>query len=199
MTDTTNNTAAPAMLPGDANNLRVTLGDGAPQVEFLNVADSVQLSHSADVQQFPSGEEFTREIEGHNKFIAEATAKLAEQRFDPRTGQPKGHAYEGEERRLLEAQLNTRKAALGYTQFNLSRAHQAAEARASKAAQMAADNQPSDDTTSLVAQARREVLIAQTADDLGANNKPIGRIEATRLVDEALNKERVAARVRASR
>jgi hypothetical protein len=198
MSNDTNNTAAPAMLPGDANNLRVTLGDGEPQVEFLNVADSVQLSHSADVQQFPSGEEFTREIEGHNKFIAEATAKLAEQHFDQRTGQPKGHAYEGEARRNLEAQLNTRKAALEYTTFNLTRAHQAAQARAERQAQARADNQPTD-TTSLIAQARREALIAETAADIGNDGKPLGRIKATELVDAELNRERVAARVRASR
>jgi hypothetical protein len=199
-TDNTN-TSQPAMLPGDANNLRVEIGeDGKPtSVEFLDVADAQQLSHSADVQQYPSAAEFNAEIESHNKAISDLRAKLEEKTFDSRTGQVKGHSYEGEARLRLEAQLNTRKAALGYTTFNLSRAHQAAEARSAKSAQLAADNQPSDDTTSLVAQARRESLIAQTAADLGADNKPIGRIEATRLVDAELNRERVAARVRASR
>jgi hypothetical protein len=195
MSDNTNN--APAMLPGDASNLRVTLGDGAPQIEFLQVADSVQLSHSADVQHFPSGEEFQNEIDGHNKAITALQARLDEKTFDPRTGQAKGHSYEGEARRHLELQLNNRKAALDFT--SLQRAHQAAEARASKAAQRAADNQPSDDTTSLYEQARRESLIAQTAADIGPDGKPLGRVRATALVDDELNRERVAARVRASR
>jgi hypothetical protein len=197
MSDNTNN--APVMLPGDASNLRVTLGEGSPQVEFLNVADSTQLTHSADVQQFPSGEEFQQEIDGHHKAITALQARLDEKTFDARTGHPKGHAYEGEARRHLELQLNNRKAALDFTSFNLQRAHQAASARAAKAAQRAVDNQPSDDTTSLYEQARRESLIAQTAADIGPDGKPLGRVKATALVDDALNKERVAARVRASR
>jgi hypothetical protein len=117
MSDTT--TTAPAMLPGDASNLRVTImGEGeAPQVEFLNVADSTQLSHSADVQQYPSGEEFAREVEGHQKAIADLQLKLDQKSFDSRTGQPKGHAYEGDARRHLELQLNNRKAALEFTGY----------------------------------------------------------------------------------
>jgi hypothetical protein len=196
MSESNTTATATTQLPGDASNLRVTImGEGeAPQVEFLNVADSTQLSHSADVQQYPTSEEFTNEIESHNKAIADLQAKLDEKSFDPRTGQVKGHSYEGDARRILEAQLNNRKAALGYTNFNLQRAHQAAEGRAAKAAQLAKDNQPSEDTNSLHEQARRELLISQTAADLG-----IGRVKATALVDAELQRERVAARVRAMR
>ena len=217
------NSNQPAMLPGDANNIRVVIGgDDTPSVdnttanvnmhagersnglrvtsvEFLPTADSKQLSHSADVQQYPTSEEFTNEIESHNKAIADLQAKLDEKSFDPRTGQVKGHSYEGDARRILEAQLNNRKAALGYTNFNLQRAHQAAEGRAAKAAQLAKDNQPSEDTNSLQEQARRELLISQTAADLGADSKPIGRVKATALVDAELQRERVAARVKAMR
>jgi hypothetical protein len=199
MSDTT--TTAPAMLPGDASNLRVTImGEGdAPQVEFLNVADSTQLSHSADVAQYPSADEFTREIESHNKAIADMQAKLDEKHFDTRTGQTKGHRYEGEDRKRLEMQLTNRVNALNFTSFNLRRAHEAAEGRAAKAAQLAKDNQPSEDTNSLHEQARRELLISQTSADIGADNKPIGRVKATALVDAELQRERVAARVKALR
>jgi hypothetical protein len=206
----------------ESNNIRVTIGaasapstDGTTanidthtgagpgeltvtSVEYLNVADSQQISHSADVQQFPTADEFNNEIAAHNRFIADATAKLAEQNFDPRTGQPKGHRYEGDDRRHLEMQLQNRKAALEYTHHTLGRAHAAAQERADRHAQARADGQPAGESQ-LVQAHRREVLIAETAADIGGNGQPIGRIEATRLVDEALNKERVAARVRASR
>jgi hypothetical protein len=195
-----NTNASPIAIPGDANNLRVEIGeDGKPtSVEFLDVADAQQLSHSADVQQYPSAAEFNAEIESHNKAISDLRAKLEEKTFDSRTGQPKGHAYEGDARRHLEMQLTTRQNALQYTHFNLGRAHAAAQNRADRQAQAQAAGQPTD-TTSLVAQARREQLIAETSNDLGSDGKPIGRIKATQLVDDELNRERVASRVRALR
>ena len=198
-TDNTTNNNHPAMLPGDASNLRVTLGDGTTHVEFLDVADSQQLAHSADVQQYPTGEEFVKEIDGHQKFIADLQAKLAEQHFDPRTGQVKGYRYEGDARRHLELQLSNRQAALHYTTFNLSRAHGAAAARAEARKQAVADGQPDPGASQLAEQARREQLIAATASDIGADGKPIGRVKATQLVDDELQRERVAARVRGSR
>ena len=197
-----NDTSTPAaipQLPGDASNLRVTIGDDTTSVEFLDVADSQQLSHSADVQQFPTADEFTREIEGHNKFIADFQAKLAERHFDSRTGQVKGHRYEGDARRHLELQLSNRQNALHYTMFNLSRAHANAAARAESRTQAVADGQPDPGASDLAEAARRESLIAATAADLGADNKPIGRVKATQLVDDELQRERVAARVRGSR
>jgi hypothetical protein len=199
-----NNTSTPAaipQLPSDASNLRVTMGDDTTptHVEFLDVADSQQLSHSADVQQFPTASEFTREIEGHNKFIADLQAKLAEQHFDPRTGQVKGHRYEGDARRHLELQLNNRLNALNFTSFNLSRAHAAAERRAAERAQAVADGQPDPGATQLAEQARREQLITATSSDIGADGRPIGRVKAAQLVDDELQREKVAARVRGSR
>ena len=218
--DNTNTNSIPQMLPGDARNLRVHVGgDTGPNigtgdgnvttsssdtnisptsVEFLDVAASQSLTHAADVQSFPPAETFVREIEGHNKAIAEMQSKLDEKHFDPRTGQVKGNAYEGEARRILELQLNSRKGALSFTQFNLQRAHQAAEVRAAKAAQDAANDQPSD-ATSVQEAVRREQLIAATANDIGADGKPLGRVKATQLVDDELARSRVAARVKASR
>jgi hypothetical protein len=207
-TETNTNSPAIAQAPGDVNlrvtdapNLRVTIGDDTTPtlVELLNVADSQQLSHSADVQQFPTGEEFAREIDGHQKFIADLQAKLAEQHFDPRTGQVKGPRYEGDARRHLELQLASRKEALNFTTFNLSRAHAAAERRAADRAQAVADGQPDPGATQLAEQARREQLISATASDIGADGKPIGRIKATQLVDDELQRERVATRVRGNR
>lgn len=198
MTETNTTPAAIPQAPGDAPNLRVTIGD-TTSVEFLNVADSQQLAHSADVQQFPTSEEFTREIEGHNKAIADLQAKLAEQHFDPRSGQVKGHLYEGDARHRLELQLNNRQNALHFTTFNLSRAHANAAARDAARAEAVADGQPDPGTSNLAEASRRESLIAATAADLGADNKPIGRVKATQLVDAELARDRVAARVRGSR
>ena len=224
MSTDSNNATPPAIpqAPGDAPNLRVHVGgdigpgigtgDGnvisssgvdtmltLSSVEFLDVADSQAVSHSADVHPYPTGEEFAREIDGHQKAIADLQAKLGEVHYDARTGQVKGHRYEGEARRHLELQLGNRQTALHYTTFNLSRAHQAAAERTVRAAQRAADGQPSTDTTSVQEAVRREQLIAATANDIGADGKPLGRVKATQLVDDELARSRVAARVKASR
>jgi hypothetical protein len=198
-TETNNTNTIPTMLPADAPNLRVTTGEGTASVEFLSVADSQAVAHSADVQPYPTAAEFSAEIEGHNKAIADIQAKLGEQNFDPRTGQVKGQRYEGDERRRLELQLTSRQAALNFTSFNLSRAHAAAATRAEARLKDAAEGQPDLGASPLVQGARREALIAATADDLGADNKPIGRVKAAQLVDAELARERVAARVRGSR
>jgi hypothetical protein len=43
------------------------------------------------------------------------------------------------------------------------------------------------------------LLISQTSADIGADNKPIGRVKAAQLVDDELQRERIAARVKALR
>lgn len=173
--------------------------DKGSVVEHLRTEGSdSETSHTADVEP-PAAAHFTAELEAHGHAIAALTARLSEQSFDSRTGQPKGFALEGDARRHAELELQSRTAARDFTVAQLARAHALAQARAERRAAAAEQVQPDTERTNQAEAIRREQLIAETALDIGSDGKALGRVRATQLVDAELQRERVATRVRASR
>jgi hypothetical protein len=110
-----------------------------------------------------------------NSKIAALDARLNAQTFDANTGQPTGFkAAEGSrERDILQTERQSLDNALQYLM------HRALEQLPKRAER----NGAADDA--LVAQAQREQNISALADTQDSNGKPIGRVRAAQLVDEA--------------
>jgi len=207
MNDTTNTApvdtdpTSPVSTEGNPNSLRVHFdpSNGAAQIEYLKTEGSSAVRNTADLA-LPTAEHFLNELAAHDEFLSDAAARLAQQRFD-RAGRIVGFEMSDErERASLLRQVETRQAAKAYTTQRLAEAHATAEARAARRAQAVQDGQQDPEANSNVHEAaRREALIAETANDIGSDGKPIGRVRATQLVDAELQRERVAARVRSRR
>jgi hypothetical protein len=112
----------------------------------------------------------------HLKFnakIASIEAQLSEQVFDQKTGKPLGFKVEGRDRFVLEMQRNQ---FVGELQYLGQRALE-------QLPQRAEHNAAIDD--GIIAGVQRERNISAMANTLDASGKPIGRLQAMRLVDEA--------------
>jgi hypothetical protein len=163
------------------NAIRVT-GDrdtkGVASVEQLNTVQ-IESAFTGDVAPTTvpamTADAATAEHELLTGKMADLDAKLNAKTFDPKTGLETGFqlAQGSRERELIQLQRQSMENALQYLGHRaLQRLPQRAEAlgRADDAMQAAA---------------QRERNIATLADTQGADGKPIGRVAAARLIDEA--------------
>lgn len=171
----------------DPRNMRVTFdGEGHSQVEYL-YTDHNEVSSTADVGSYPTGEQFEAELNHHKAEIANLQAKLAEQVFD-RAGRATGFAVSGDrDRAVLQQRIATHQRTLEYTGHRLAEAHAIMEQKIALRAKAEADGSATEQT-SLQAAAQREHSIATLAEQL-VNGKPLGRQAAAEMIDRAVAEE----------